>query len=292
VGYMARAAFVMDRFMHIVGLHGKSFLPMCLGFGCNVPSVMGARIVESKRERLLTIFLIPFIPCTSRLAVLTFVTAALFPGKAAIISSSLLVVNMLALGMAGMVINKFVLKDEPMPFIMELPLYHKPDLKTIGRVVLTRTIVFLKNAGTIILAVSLLVWILSYLPDGNVGNSFLAWVGRFLEPVGNPIGLDWKMMTALITSILAKENAIATLGVLYGVGEQGLLQVLPTVVSNASGLAFLVVLMLFVPCAATIAVMKREMGNWKWFASSLLLMLVISYSGGIIAYNLALWMGL
>jgi ferrous iron transport protein B len=199
---------------------------------------------------------------------------------------------MLALGMAGMVINKFVLKDEPMPFIMELPLYHKPDLKTIGRVVLTRTIVFLKNAGTIILAVSLLVWILSYLPDGNVGNSFLAWVGRFLEPVGNPIGLDWKMMTALITSILAKENAIATLGVLYGVGEQGLLQVLPTVVSNASGLAFLVVLMLFVPCAATIAVMKREMGNWKWFASSLLLMLVISYSGGIIAYNLALWMGL
>jgi ferrous iron transport protein B len=292
VGYMARAAFVMDRFMHIVGLHGKSFLPMCLGFGCNVPSVMGARIVESKRERLLTIFLIPFIPCTSRLAVLTFVTAALFPGKAAIISSSLLVVNMLALGMAGIVINKFVLKDEPMPFIMELPLYHKPDLKTIGRVVWTRTIVFLKNAGTIILAVSLLVWLLSYLPDGNVENSFLAWVGRFLEPVGNPIGLDWKMMTALITSILAKENAIATLGVLYGVGEQGLLHILPTVVSNASGLAFLVVLMLFVPCAATIAVMKREMGNWKWFASSLLLMLVISYSGGIIAYNLALWMGL
>jgi ferrous iron transport protein B len=199
---------------------------------------------------------------------------------------------MLALGMAGMLINKFVLKDEPMPFIMELPLYHKPDLKTIGRVVWTRTIVFLKNAGTIILAVSILVWFLSYLPDGNVGNSFLAWVGRFLEPVGNPIGLDWKMMTALITSILAKENAIATLGVLYGVGEQGLLHILPTVVSNASGLAFLVVLMLFVPCAATIAVMKREMGNWKWFASSLVLMLVMSYSGGIIAYHLALWMGL
>ena len=292
VGYMARAAFVMDRFMHIVGLHGKSFLPMCLGFGCNVPSVMGARIVESKRERLLTIFLIPFIPCTSRLAVLTFVTAALFPGKAAIISWSLLAVNLAVLGVIGMLVNKFVLKDEPMPFIMELPLYHKPDFRTMGRVVWTRTIVFLKNAGTIILAVSMMVWLLSYLPYGEVGTSMLAWFGRFLEPVGNPIGLDWKMMTALITSILAKENAIATLGVLYGVGEQGLLQVLPNVVSNASALAFLVMLMLFIPCVATATVMKREMESWKWFLSSQLLMLVISYSGGIIAYRLALWMGL
>jgi ferrous iron transport protein B len=292
VGYMARAAFVMDRFMHLIGLHGKSFLPMCLGFGCNVPSVMGARIVDSKKERLLTIFLIPFIPCTARLAVLTFVTAALFPGKAAIISSSLLAVNLLVLGAIGMVVNKFILKDEPMPFIMELPLYHKPDLRTMGRVVWTRTVVFLKNAGTIILAVSLLIWLLSYLPDGNVENSILAWLGRFLEPVGNPIGLDWKMMTALITSILAKENAIATLGVLYGVGEQGLLQVLPTVVSSASALAFLVVLMLFIPCAATTAVMKREMGSWKWFLSSLMMMLTISYLGGIIAYRFALWMGL
>jgi ferrous iron transport protein B len=292
VGYMARAAFVMDRFMHLIGLHGKSFLPMCLGFGCNVPSVMWARIVDSKKERLLTIFLIPFIPCTARLAVLTFVTAALFPGKAAIISSSLLAVNLLVLGAIGMVVNKFILKDEPMPFIMELPLYHKPDLRTMGRVVWTRTVVFLKNAGTIILAVSLLIWLLSYLPDGNVENSILAWLGRFLEPVGNPIGLDWKMMTALITSILAKENAIATLGVLYGVGEQGLLQVLPTVVSSASALAFLVVLMLFIPCAATTAVMKREMGSWKWFLSSLMMMLTISYLGGIIAYRFALWMGL
>ncbi|MEN6318433.1 MAG: ferrous iron transport protein B [Syntrophaceae bacterium] len=292
VGYMARAAFVMDRFMHLFGLHGKSFLPMCLGFGCNVPSVMGTRIVESKRERLLTIFLIPFIPCAGRLAVLTFVTAALFQEKAAIVSWSLLVMNILVLGMAGILINRLVLKDEPMPFIMELPLYHKPDPSLIGRVVWFRTVVFLKNAGTIILGVSILVWLLSYLPNGNVGNSFLAWLGRFIEPIGSPIGLDWKMMTALITSILAKENAVATLGVLYSVGDQGLLHVLPNVITHASALAFLVVLMLFVPCAATAAVMKREMGSWKWFFSSQLLMLVVSYSGGVIAYYLALWVGL
>jgi ferrous iron transport protein B len=220
------------------------------------------------------------------------VTAALFPGKAAIISWSLLAVNLAVLGAIGILVNKFVLKDEPMPFIMELPLYHKPDLGTMGRVVWTRTIIFLKNAGTIILAVSMMIWLLSYLPHGEVGTSILAWLGRFLEPIGDPIGLDWKMMTALITSILAKENAIATLAVLHGVGEQGLLQVLPNVVSSASALAFLVMLMLFIPCAATATVMKREMESWKWFVSSQLLMLVVSYSGGIIAYHLALWMGL
>ena len=292
VGYMARAAFVMDRFMHLVGLHGKSFIPMCLGFGCNVPSVLGTRIVESKRERLLTIFLIPFVPCTARLAVLTFVAAALFAQKATLVSWSLLTMNILVLGVIGILINKFILKDEPMPFIMELPLYHKPDPRTIGIVVWARTVAFVKRAGTVILTVSILIWILSYIPGGKVEDSILAWFGRLLEPIGNPMGLDWKMLTALITSFVAKENAIATLSVLYGVGEHGLLQVLPKVVSHASALAFLVVLMLFIPCAATVAVMKREMGSWKWFASSLLLMLVVSFLGGVISYHLALWVGL
>jgi ferrous iron transport protein B len=292
VGYMARAAFVMDRFMHLVGLHGKSFLPLCLGFGCNVPAVLGARIVDSKKERLLTIFLAPFVPCTARLAVLTFVSAAMFLKEAALVSWSLLTMNILVLGTTGVLINKFVLKDDPMPFIMELPLYHKPDLRTIGVVVWTRTVAFVKKAGTIILMVSVLIWLLSHLPDGDVESSILAWFGRLLEPIGKPLGLDWKMITALLTSIVAKENSVATLGVLYGVGEKGLLHVLPDVVSHASALAFLVVLMLFVPCAATVAVMKQEMGSWKWFVSSLLLMLTVSYLGGVIAYHVALWVGL
>jgi ferrous iron transport protein B len=292
VGYMARAAFVMDRFMHLVGLHGKSFLPLCLGFGCNVPSVLGARIVDSRKERLLTIFLAPFVPCTARLAVLTFVSAAMFLENAAIVSWSLLTMNILVLGATGLIINKFVLKDEPTPFIMELPLYHKPDFRTIGIVVWSRTISFVKKAGTIILLVSVLVWIFSYFPYGDVENSLLAWGGRLLEPIGKPLGLDWKLITALITSIVAKENSIATLGVLYGVGDTGLLQVLPGVISNASALAFLVVLMLFIPCAATVVVMKQEMKSGKWFASSLLLMLSVSYVGGIIAYYFALWIGL
>ncbi len=292
VGYMARAAFVMDRFMHLIGLHGKSVIPMCLGFGCNVPAILGARIVESKKERLLTIFLSPFIPCTARLAVLTFVTAAIFARHAAVISWSLLAANILLLGMTGMIINRFVLKDEPMPFIMELPLYHKPDMRIIGMVIWSRTIAFVKRAGTVILAVSVLVWVLSYLPHGRVEDSFLAGIGQFIEPVGRPLGLDWKMMTALLTSIVAKENAIATLGVLYGVGDEGLVRVLPAVMTPASALSFLVVLMLFIPCAATVAVMKRELGSWTWFGASFALMLSLSFFLGLIAYRLAIWIGL
>jgi len=292
VGYMARAAFVMDRFMHIVGLHGKSFLPMCLGFGCSVPAILGARIVESRKERLLTMFLTPFVPCTARLAVLTFVTAALFAGKAALVSWSLLSLNILVLGVLGMAVTRLFIKDEPTPFIMELPLYHRPDPRTIGIVVWVRTIAFVKRAGTVILSVSIAVWLLSYFPHGQVENSLLAGIGHFIEPIGAPLGLDWKMIVALLTSIVAKENAIATLGVLYSVGEEGLVQVLPQVVSHASAVAFLVVLMLFIPCAATVAVMKQEMESWKWFASALLAMLTVSYLGGFIAYHVTLWIGL
>jgi ferrous iron transport protein B len=291
VGYMARAAFVMDRFMHIIGLHGKSFLPMCLGFGCNVPAILGARIVDSRKERLVTMFLTPFVPCTARLAVLTFVAAALFAERGAVVSWTLLSLNILILGVTGIVLTKIFLKGEPTPFIMELPLYHKPDPRTIAMVVRTRTVVFLKNAGTVILIVSIIIWFFSYFPDGRIEYSLLARIGRLMEPIGSPLGLDWKMIVALLTSIAAKENAIATLGVLYGVGDAGLMNVLPQAISPAAGVAFLVVLMLFIPCAATATVMKREMENRTWFVASLLTMSVLSYLGGLLAYHVVLWIG-
>ncbi len=288
VGYMARAAFVMDKFMHIIGLHGKSFLPMCLGFGCNVPAVLGARIVESRRARLLTIFLAPFVPCTARLAALTFIAAAIFGSNAALITWVLVVVNIVCLGLAGLLISKVFLRDEPVPFIMELPLYHKPDLKTIMLVVWARTFAFVKKAGTVILLFSIAIWILSNVPGGNVEQSILSWLGRLIEPIGAPLGLDWKMMVALLSSIAAKENSVATLGVLYNVGEQGLTGVLPSAINHGSAAAFLVVLMLFIPCMATITVMKQEMDDWKWFVASFLFMLALSFVGGIVANHLAL----
>ncbi len=291
IGYMARAAFVMDRFMHLIGLHGKSFLPMCLGFGCNVPSVLGARIVESKRARLLTIFLTPFVPCTGRLAALTFISGAIFYDKALTVMWFLVTLNIVSLGVAGMLISKLFLKGEPVPFIMELPLYHKPDLKTIGIVVWNRTMAFVKKAGTVILIFSVALWIISNIPGGIVEQSLLGWIGRFIEPIGRPLGLDWKLMVALLSSIVAKENAVATLGVLYNVGEQGLQGVLPSAINHASALSFLTVLMLFIPCMPTIAVMKQEMNNLRWFVTSFVFMVVLSYTVAMFIYRLALLAG-
>jgi ferrous iron transport protein B len=287
VGYMARAAFVMDRFMHIIGLHGKSFLPMCLGFGCNVASVLGARIVESRKARLLTIFLTPLVPCTGRLAVITFVTAAVFAGHGLIMSWILIALNIVMLGVAGMIIGRFFLKEEQVPFIMELPLYHTPDFRTISIVVWHRTIAFVKKAGTVILIFSIILWIISNVPSGTVERSILGRIGMLLEPVGKPLGLDWKMLVALLSSIIAKENSVATLGILYNVGDQGLMSVLSTTIPHASAVSFLVVLMLFIPCAPTIAVMKQEMADRKWFFVSFVFMLVLSYVMGITAYNIA-----
>jgi ferrous iron transport protein B len=264
---------------------------MCIGFGCNVPAILGVRIIESRKARLLTMLLTPFVPCTARLAVLTFVAAAVFATHATAVVWALVSLNILVLGAVGMTIHTFFMKEEPTPFIMELPLYHRPNPRTIGHVVWSRTVAFVRRAGTVILTMSVLVWLLAYFPDGRTETSVLAMIGRFLEPLGRPLGLDWKMVTALITSLVAKENAVATLGVLYGVGDQGLLNVLPTVMSHASALAFLTVLMLFVPCAATITVMKREMADRIWFVSSLALTLAVSYIGGLAAYRLALWVG-
>ncbi|MDD3846840.1 MAG: ferrous iron transport protein B [Syntrophorhabdaceae bacterium] len=287
VGYMARAAFVMDRFMHIIGLHGKSFLPMCLGFGCNVASVLGARIVESRKARLLTIFLTPLVPCTGRLAVITFVTAAVFAGKALLVTWLLVTLNVIMLGVAGMLISRFLLREEPVPFIMELPLYHKPDFRTIGVVVWHRTVAFVKKAGTVILLFSIFLWIISNVPTGGIENSILGKAGVLLEPIGKPLGLDWRMVVALLSSVIAKENSVATLGILYNVGDQGLLAVLSSTIPHASAISFLVVLMLFIPCAPTIVVMKQEMADRKWFIISFVFMLLLSYAMGMAAYGLA-----
>jgi ferrous iron transport protein B len=291
VGYMARAAFVMDRIMHLVGLHGKSFIPMCLGFGCNVPAVLGARIIETRKARMITLLLIPFVPCTARLAVLTLVCAAIFRENAVYVSWSILALNIVVLGIAGAFVNKTLWKQDA-PFIMELPIYHRPDLKTILMVIWSRSVSFVRKAGTVILGVSLLIWTLSYFPTGNVEESFLASVGRLLQPLGVPLGLDWKMITALLTGLVAKENVVATLGVLYSVGKDGLAMTLPTIMSPESAAAFLVVMMLFIPCVATMAVLRKEMNSSKWFYSTIVMTLIVSYLGGMAAFNLIRWLGI
>ena len=293
VGYLARSAYIMDRFMHWMGLHGRSFLPLCIGVGCNVPGCMAARIVEERRARLLTILLMPLVPCTGRMAVIAFLAPAFFGKNAALVTWGMVAGDILLLLLIGMAINRGVLRGARSAFIMEIPLYHLPNARTIGLYVWHNTWAFVKKAGTIILLASATVWLLAYLPGGEVEGSLLARFGRWLEPAGRWLGLgDWRLIVALLSSFVAKENVIATLGVLYGSGANlGLAEQVARTLAPAAALAFLVMQITFIPCAATVAAMKQETGSWKWPAFSVGLLLVISFSVAVIVYQLARVMG-
>jgi ferrous iron transport protein B len=293
VGYLARSAYVTDRFMHWMGLHGRSFLPLFIGFGCNVPGVLGARIVEEHRARLLTILLMPLVPCTGRMAVIVFLAPAFFGKNAALVTWGLVAGNILLLFLIGLAVNRSLFKGAHSAFIMEMPLYHLPNARTIGLYVWHNTWAFVKKAGTIILLASAFIWLLAYLPEGNIQGSLLDTFGRWLEPAGRWLGLgDWRLIVALLSSFVAKENAIATLGVLYGNNATlGLAEQVAQTLTPAAALAFLVVQMTFIPCAATMAAIKQETGSWKWPAFSVGLLLVISFGAAVIVYRLARVMG-
>lgn len=292
-GYMARGAYVMDRFMHLIGLHGKSFMPLCLGFGCNVPSVMGSRIIESPRARLLTILLSPLVPCTARMSVIAILAPIFFGSSAFLVTWGLLGLSLLALVLLGVVLNRSVLKGEPAAFIMELPLYHMPNARTIGISVWQNLVAFLKKAGTVILTMSVVIWALSTYPGPGIENSLIGWLGRALEPLGQLMGLGWPMLVALLTSFIAKENTVATLGIIYGTGEGAgaLAQTLSSVLTPAAALAFLSTQVLFIPCVATVAAIKQETRSWKWTAFSVGTLLAISVLVGIAIYQVALLLG-
>jgi ferrous iron transport protein B len=286
-GYMARAAYVMDRFMHLMGLHGKSFLPLFLGFGCNVPAVVGARIIDSRRARLLTILLAPMVPCAGRLAVIVFIAPIFFGPAATFVAWGLVATSLAVLAVVGVLINRFVLRRERAAFIMELPLYHRPNARSIGIQVWQNSAEFLKKAGSLILVMSVVVWALSVLPHGQIETSYLAGAGKALEPLGALMGLDWRMLVALLSSFVAKENAIATMGILFGSAEVSLETALAGVLTAPAALAFLVVQMLFVPCVATVAVVRQETHSWAWTAFDVGLLLAISLGGGILVYHVA-----
>ena len=286
IGYMARAAYVMDRFMHPMGLHGKSFLPLFLGFGCNVPSVQGTRIIEEPRARLLTILLAPLVPCTARMAVVAFIAPLFFGQAATIVSWGLIMFSLVVLAVLGFILSKTILRGEPLAFIMELPLYHRPHLRNIALLVWQRSLAFVRRAGTIILVVSVLVWALSWLPNGHIETSFLAMAGRALAPLGAAMGLPWTVMVALLASFPAKENAIAILGVLLAPGEGGLGATLQGMLTPSAALAYLVVQVLFIPCMATVATIRQETNSLRWTMANVVMLLVISFVAGIGVYQL------
>jgi len=227
------------------------------------------------------------------MAVVAFLAPAFFGRAAALAAWGLVAGNLAVLALVGIATHRLVFRGESAAFIMEMPLYHWPNLRTIGLSVWHNTLAFLRKAGTTIVLISAVVWVLSAVPGGDVSGSVLAIVGRALSPVGQWLGLgDWRLIVALLTSFAAKENTIATLGVLFGTGEGiGLAQRVALVLTPPAALAFLTVQLLFIPCAATVAVMRQEMGSWRWVGAAIGLMLVVSLLAGVVVYQVGrlLW---
>ena len=292
VGYMARAAFVMDRFMHRIGLRGKSFLPLFIGWGCNVPAITGSRIIESRSARLTTALVAPLVPCSARMVVIALFTATFFGSAAVFVSWGMVMVNLAVLAVMSLLISRFLFRGQQSSFVMELPHYHMPSVRGVLLATWERLRRFVTLAGTVILAMSLIVWFLSTFPGDGVEDSFLGHIGRWLEPVGGLMGLDWRMVIALLTSFVAKEQTIATLGVIMGTGGDSALKTnLSEIMTPAAAVAFIVLQMLFVPCVASVAALRQETGSWRWVAFAVGYMLAISLIGATAVYQGARLLG-
>jgi ferrous iron transport protein B len=283
-GYLARAAFIMDRIMFKLGLHGRSFIPMLLGFGCNVPAMMAARSIEGKKDRLITLLVNPFISCGARLPVYILIAGAFFGTMAtAAVWSMYLLGIVVAIGLA-LLLRKTVLKGEPAPFIMELPLYKAPTVRAVVTHMWERGVQFLKKAGTYLLAGAILLWFLSTFPWGaEVEMSYTGQIGQALAPLFAPLGFDWRIVSSLVFGLLAKEIAVEALGIIYAVeGETAIAGALVASYNPVIGFTLMAFTLLYIPCVATIGTMKKESGSWKWTIFQVLLTLVVAYVVGLV----------
>jgi len=274
-GYMARAAFVMDRLLRRFGLSGKSFIPMFMGFGCSTPAVMATRTLENDKDRKLTIMLIPFMSCGARLPVYALFTAAFFAKNQSLVIFSIYLLGIVVAVLSGIILKNTVLKGETAPFVMELPPYRIPTLKSIGIHMLDRGKAFAKKAGTVIFAASVVIWFLqtfnfSFQMVEDPGDSIFGAVGKIIAPIFAPLGFgDWKASVALLTGFVAKEVVVATMGILHGLGEVAedsveLVGALQASFTPLSAYAFMAFTLLYLPCVAAFAAIKREMNSWKW----------------------------
>ena len=278
-GYMARIAFVLDRIFRQFGLSGKSFIPMLVGTGCGIPGIMASRTIENERDRRMTIMTTTFIPCGAKIPFIAMIAGAIFGGSS--LQKSLVSVSAYFVGMAAIIISGIILKKtkpfagEPAPFVMELPAYHLPTLSNILRSTWERGWSFIKKAGTVILLSTIFIWFATYfgvvdgsvkmLEEDQIDMSFLANIGSVLAWVFKPLGWgNWQAAVASITGLVAKENIVGTMGILYGGGDKTVYQTLASVFTGVTGYSFLVFNLLCAPCFAAIGAIKREMNNWKW----------------------------
>ncbi|MGI1692228.1 ferrous iron transport protein B [Thermoanaerobacter uzonensis] len=296
-GYMARAAYVMDRLMNALGLHGKSFIPMIIGFGCNVPAIMATRTLENKEDRLTTILINPLMSCTARLPVYVLFAGAFFTANQGLVVFSIYLLGIVLAIIVAKLLKKYLFKGKISPFVMELPPYRIPTLKGLFIHMWERGSEFVKKAGTIIVNVVILIWVLSNLPIGvkyASENSLIGQIGSLIAPILKPAGFGkWEAAAALIFGILAKEVVVGTFGVVYGAEGAALTEAIRQNFTPLSAYAFMVMTLIYIPCVATIGAIKRETNSWKWtfFAVGYTLVLgwlmaVIVYQGGkLLGFN-------
>ena len=288
VGYMARLAYMMDRTMHRIGLHGKSFLPMAMGFTCNISAVVGTRVIETERARLMTVLLTPLIPCIAQMSITAFLAHIFFgPALAPLVTVALILFNLVVLGLSGALLHKVFHRGERLGLIMELPLYHRPNFRTVGTLVWQRAKTFITKVGPVVLIAITLSWALAHFPTGDIQTGILARFGRALAPLGNLMGLRWEMIVALFTSFISREGIMVVMSMLLGTTEAGLTTTLSTVMTPAAALSFMVTQMLFIPCVGTLGVMFEEFRSWKWILSSVAYLFVIAFAMGILVYQVA-----
>ncbi len=302
-GYLARTALIADRTMAKVGLQGKSFIPLLSAYACAVPAIMSTRTIENKRDRIATILIAPFMTCSARLPVYTLIIAAFLPeqplagpvlGTRAAALLGLYVLGFAAAVVTARVLKSSVLKSERTPFVLEMPPYRRPTLRGLGLRLLDRSKVFLQRAGTVILGMSILLWILAHVPLKNgtapeIAESFAGTIGRVVEPVIAPLGFNWKIGVGLVTSIAAREVIVGTLGTIYGIegdaDSQGLQAALRHDLTPAGAVALLVFFAFAMQCMSTIAVVRRETGGWTWPILQFGYMGVLAWVGAFVAFR-------
>ena len=316
-GYMARAAFIMDRLMHKIGLHGKSFIPMIMGFGCNVPAVMATRTIESPKSRLITMLIIPLMSCAGRMPVYILIAGAFFPRHAGLVLLGMYALGIVLAIVAAKVMSRFF-KDDDLPFVMELPPYRVPTGRSIFRHTWEKGKQYLQKMSGIILICSVAIWFLGYFPNhdayGSVKeqqeHSFIGYVGKAMEPVLKPMGFDWRMGVGIVAGVGAKELVVSTLGVMYAddepvvsdgnAGQAGMSDVasdsgaetrlqkaLVKSVTPPAALAYMVFILLYFPCIATFVAIKSESGGWKWAIVTAVYTIALAWVAAFITFQLA-----
>ncbi|EES57350.1 ferrous iron transport protein B [Staphylococcus epidermidis] len=268
-GYMARIAVLMDKTMESIGLSGKSFIPMIIGFGCNVPSIMAARSIENEKERLITILVAPFMSCSARLPVYALFVGAFFSAHQSLVVLSLYILGIVVALLVSTLLNKLILKDNQSVFIVELPTYRVPSFKTLWRSTWEKAKGFVKKAGTFIFGGSVVIWTLTYIgPHGvnvPINQSFMHMIGQGFANLIAPLGFgSWQAGATLIPGFLAKEVIISSMAILYSSSESGLTQVIQQQFTPLSAYAFMIFILLYVPCISTVATIRKETSSWKW----------------------------